>query len=156
MRVPATLLFLTVVLVATGCATIQRGNFTEQLPIAVETTIADDVHGRLTTLFPPAQTSFVIRQEIKDTDNFGKRLINSLRESGYGVHEAAHSSPPPSSASLGLPLSYVVDHTDGMVRVTIHVADESLTRAYLTTAGTAQPATVWARKEETKEETHER
>lgn len=144
MRVPATLLFLAVVLFATGCATIQRGNFTEQLPVVIETSIADDVHGRLTTLFPPAQTTFIIRQEIKDTDKFGKRLIASLRESGYGVHEVENRTP-----SMGLPLSYIVDHTDAMVRVTIHVANESLTRAYLTTNGTAQPAAVWARKEET-------
>ena len=82
----------------------------------------------------------------------------SLRAKGYAVREAGPTSVAPGATARGetggtaatglvLLLQYVLDRPAGLVRVTLMIGDQSLTRAYLAQNDTLHPAGAWVRKE---------
>ena len=141
-----------------GCATppTPYGNFIGQAPAGYERTLAEDAARQLAAVYPPAATRFEVRQATPD--GFGRQLMASLRTKGYAVREAGPTSVATGAAARGetgataatgpvLPLQYVLDRPADLVRVTLMIGDQSLTRAYLAQNGALQPAGAWVRKE---------
>lgn len=141
-----------------GCAATPSpyGNFLSEVPAGTDRTVADDAVRQLATVYPPANTRFDLQQATPDA--FGQRLTAALRAKGYAVQEstpppAAKERPPraegdviPGSAPV-VPLRYVLDSAADLVRITLVVGEQSLTRAYLAQDGTIHPAGAWVRKE---------
>jgi hypothetical protein len=145
-------------LVLAGCATppTPYGNFIGQAPAGYDRTIAEDAVRQLAAVYPPAATRFEVRQATHDA--FGRLLMASLRAKGYAVREAGPTSVAQGAtarseagvaAAAGpvLPLRYVLDRPADLVRVTLMIGDQSLTRAYLAQNDALRPAGAWVRKE---------
>lgn len=141
-----------------GCATspASYGNFIGQAPAGYDRTLAEDAVRQLAAVYPPAATRFEVRQATPDA--FGRLFVASLRAKGYAVREAGPTPGAPgasaraeagAAAATGpvLPLQYVLDRPAGLVRVTLMIGDQSLTRAYLAQNDTLRPAGAWVRKE---------
>jgi hypothetical protein len=141
-----------------GCATppTPYGNFIGQAPAGYDRTIAEDAVRQLASVYPPANTRFEVRQATSDA--FGRQMMTSLRGKGYAVREAGPTAVAPAVTARGdtgataatspvLPLQYVLDRPAGLVRVTLLIGEQSLTRAYLAQNGALHPAGAWVRKE---------
>ena len=141
-----------------GCATppAPYGNFIGQAPAAYDRTIAEDSVRQLAAVYPPAATRFEVRQATSDA--FGRLLMATLRAKGYAVRESGASPIAQGTAARGetgataatgpaVPLQYVLDRPAGLVRVTLMIGDQSLTRAYLAQNEALRPAGAWVRKE---------
>jgi hypothetical protein len=140
-----------------GCAAAPApyGNFIQDAPAGYDRIVAQDAARQLATLYPPAHTRFEVQQATPDA--FGTRLTASLRAKGYAVREALPSSVV-QEASAGkeensaaavpvLRLMYVLDRAADLVRVTLEVGDQSMSRAYLAQNDALHPAGAWVRKE---------
>ncbi len=131
-----------------GCAA-QRpyGDFLDQATPTNEKKIADDVMKRLTVVYPPAKTSFDLQQNTDDV--FGSYFVADLRAQGYGLLEFKQKTDTSKNfpATLGIPLSYILDQGSDLYRITVLVGEQSMTRAYLVQDGTVFPAGSWVRKE---------
>ena len=140
-----------------GCVTQgsygRYGNFAEALPAAYSAQMVDDTVNRLSTLYPPANTRFTLRQQ--PVDPFGAALIGKLRERGYAVMEPLMQPgqtrvkdaevPQPVSGS---DLRYVVDQLGAtQYLVTVQVGSQSISRAYRAAADSLTPDGYWVRKE---------
>lgn len=145
-------------LVLAGCAAppTPYGNFIRQAPAGYDRTIAEDAVRQLAAVYPPAATRFEVSQAAPDT--FGRLLIASLRAKGYAVREAGPTPVAQGATARGegstaaaagpvLPLRYVLDRPADLVRVTLMIGDQSLTRAYLAQNESLRPAGAWVRKE---------
>jgi hypothetical protein len=141
-----------------GCATppAPYGNFIGQAPAGYDRTIAEDAVKQLAAVYPPAATRFEVRQATPDA--FGRLLTASLRAKGYAVREAGPTAVAQganaraeagATAAAGpvLPLRYVLDRPADLVRVTLMIGEQSLTRAYLAQNEALRPAGAWVRKE---------
>jgi hypothetical protein len=141
-----------------GCATppAPYGNFIGQAPAGYDRTLAEDAVRQLAAVYPPAATRFEVRQATPDA--FGRLLMASLRAKGYAVREASPTSVAPGVTARGeagataatgpvLPLQYVLDRPADLVRVTLTIGDQSLSRAYLAQNDALRPAGAWVRKE---------
>jgi hypothetical protein len=141
-----------------GCATppAPYGNFIGQAPAGYDRTLAEDAVRQLAAVYPPAATRFEVRQATSDT--FGRQLMTSLRAKGYAMREAGPTAAAPGATARGetgataatstvLPLQYVLDRPAGLVRVTLMIGDQSLSRAYLAQNEALRPAGAWVRKE---------
>ncbi len=141
-----------------GCATppAPYGNFIGQAPVGYDRTLAEDAVRQLAAVYPPAATRFEVRQATSDA--FGRQLMATLRAKGYAVREAESTSVAPgvtaraeagatAATSPVLPLQYVLDRPADLVRVTLMIGDQSLTRAYLAQNESLRPAGAWVRKE---------
>jgi hypothetical protein len=138
------LLLLVVALAGCRATGVQYGNFLPDTPTATGDTLARDAVKQLLIVYPPARNRLDLQHDT--TDAFGQVLVTTLRGKGYAVQEF---QPAPAAASTALPLRYVVDQASGtdLVRVTLLVGAQSLTRAYLIRNGTTAPAGAWLRKE---------
>ncbi|MES2538243.1 MAG: conjugal transfer protein TrbH [Pseudomonadota bacterium] len=133
-----------------GCATPPSpyGNFIPGAAEAQHRKIAADTVTQLLAVYPPASTRFDLQHVTPDV--FGGALVEALRTRGYALHEF---QPAPAAlvttSAPGLPLRYVLDQTADarLVRVTLLVGHQSLTRAYLAQNGSMMPAGAWVRKE---------
>lgn len=104
---------------------------TPSLPETAFTTIAKDATGQLASLYPPAQTHFVL--ELDEGNVFDKRFKSQLRISGYALYETQDDA-----AALkpgGKKLSYLLDAlTDvsqyGYYRLTLTIGEAQLSRLY--------------------------
>lgn len=144
-----------------GCATAPApyGNFIQNSTQANDKRVVDDVVKKLVALYPPASTRFDLQHVTPDF--FGTYLVESIRAKGYAVMEfkpesktasaASAATEPPVPASLGLPLSYIVDQAKGsdLYRVTLLInRQQSLDRVYqVAQDGVIYPAGYWVRKE---------
>lgn len=142
------------VLALTGCATTlqtaPQGNF---LPDNIDQArLASEAVRQLVALYPPARTRLALQHAA--TDKFGMALIKGLRDSGYAVQEVApgaqrkHDAAPAKDGDA-LPLRYVADPVGSasLVRITVAVGSQSLTRLYTAREGAVFPAGIWVRKE---------
>jgi type IV secretion system protein TrbH len=144
--------------VLAGCATppAPYGNFIGQAPVGYHRTIVEDAAQQLAAIYPPAATRFEVQQATPDA--FGRLLMATLRAKGYAVREAGPASAAQgapavtdanaaAAASPVLQLRYVVDRPAELVRITLMIGDQSLTRAYLAQNEALRPAGAWVRKE---------
>lgn len=142
----------------TGCATSHQphGNFV--LSESAQHPIATDAVKQLAALYPPAKTSFELKQAA--VDEFGQTMISQMRERGYALYEyqppikgakaaEALASETPKKAAGTLPLNYLLDQAgdSNLYRLTLTVGDSSITRPYLEQNGSFLPAGYWVRKE---------
>ncbi|MDR2925511.1 MAG: conjugal transfer protein TrbH [Azoarcus sp.] len=139
---PAALSFMALA----GCATSQYGNYLAG--DSSEQEIAADAVKALSATYPPGKHRLAFMQPTEDV--FGKALIDGLRGAGYAVDAAA---PPPDGSVGTLPagaetIGYKLDEAAaGVVRLTLDVGKQSITRAYFSEAGKYAPAGSWTRKE---------
>lgn len=156
MRHAACILLCVLGLVGCATPTAPYGNFIGQAPAGYDRTLAEDAVRQLAAVYPPAATRFEVRQATSDA--FGRQLMASLRAKAYAVREAGPTAVAPSVTARGemgaivtagpaLPLQYVLDRPAGLVRVTLLIGDQSLTRAYLAQNDALRPAGAWVRKE---------
>lgn len=142
MRKIAIIAFIPIIL--EGCAhNAPLGNFANN-PTAIDQIIADDAVKQIVALYPPAKTSFELKQPTPDA--FGNSLVSGLRKQGFALIEAHHDEETISA----LPLRYVLDKTSGetsLYRLTVMVGDQSITRPYREQNSTVVPAGYWAHKE---------
>jgi Conjugal transfer protein TrbH len=116
------------VLWLSGCA---QQAMMPPLPETAVNTIAKDATGQLTSLYPPAQTHFVVEQG--GSDLFGNQFKSELRNCGYALHETQKGATTNKSGSK--PLSYILDAmTDmshyGYYRLTLNIGEKQLSRLY--------------------------
>ena len=131
-----------------GCATTPYGNFVAANDEAHNQSIAHDVTQQLIALYPPASTQFNLQHPT--ADSFGDALVDSLRTGGYAIHEHKKTKLSKSTdtpTSDGMTLGYVFDQMDGLYRLTVLVDQHVLTRAYISSENTINPAGNWVRKE---------
>lgn len=134
----------------------QYGNF-GGFTAEYELVIANESADRIAAVFPPSQTRLNLRQPTPDA--FGVALVANLRAKGYAISEYAAGVAPlgtenPSQmnrdqrADAGIDMNYILDHPDpDLLRVTVFVAQRSLSRAYTTTRGRLIPFGAWVVKE---------
>lgn len=139
-----------------GCAAppAPYGNFIGQAPAGYDRTLAEDAVRQLVAVYPPANTGFELGHATPDA--FGTRLAASLRANGYAVREtaampvtkgvAARAEAGGAATGTVLPLRYVLDRAGDLVRVTLQIGNQSLTRAYLAQHDALRPAGAWVRK----------
>ena len=140
-----------------GCvASKSYGNFLSAPAAAIDTKVAVKFVDRLSALYPPASTRFMLQHETSDA--FGTGLVAALRSAGYEVLEfdarlaawAEHGSGRDGASPRSeFPLSYVVDQFSELYRVTLIIdGKQALTRVYrLAANGQVDPAGYWIRKE---------
>ncbi|SEG06896.1 conjugal transfer protein TrbH [Nitrosomonas ureae] len=131
-----------------GCATTPYGNFVAANDDTHNKSIAHDVTQQLIALYPPASTQFNLQHPT--TDSFGDALVESLRTGGYAIIEhqkPSHNTSTDTSSSGGMTLGYIFDRMDGLYRLTVLVDQHVLTRAYISSENTINPAGYWVRKE---------
>lgn len=133
-----------ITLILEGCAhNAPLGNFANN-PAAIDQVIADDTVKQIVALYPPAKTSFELKQPTSDA--FGIGLVSGLRKQGFALMESHHDE----ATFSALPLRYVLDKTGGetsLYRLTVMVGDQSITRPYREQNSTVVPAGYWAHKE---------
>jgi hypothetical protein len=135
---------------------------------ALDEEIASDTVNQLARLYPPARTQFSL--VVSDPESFGALLADRLRAKGYALSEkteektrtmppdtfSAVFSPKPAnegnmqakpSASEGIELRYVLNHSADLSRVTMIIGRAMLARAYLVENGAIAPAGAWTFKE---------
>lgn len=136
-----------------GCASAPagHGSFLEQTEASVSysQSAAGDVAKRMGRVWPPARTELAVTHPANDA--FGTSLIDALRHAGYAVHEfdphTRLAEQEEGAASGALPLSYVVDALDpSLIRVSITVGGETLSRAYVVDGGSLSPGGAWTRR----------
>lgn len=147
---------ITYILLLGGCARQHYGNFSV-LTLDQNSTIADSAVSRISTLYPPALTKIILKNDAKDS--FGQSFIKKLRDRGYSVQEYTDKNPvknnnatpndnPKPSGSIDL--SYIVDSLgfDNYYRVTINIGQQSISRGFIAdNSGKISPAGAWVRKE---------
>ena len=121
---------------------------------AFDQKVAADSIKQLVTLYPPASTRFNVAQATADA--FGTALVAGLREKGFAVMEF-QAAPTATRAAGdgdgtradGVHLRYLLDQsaTDDLYRVTLAVAHQQLSRAYMIHNGNPHAAGAWVRKE---------
>ncbi|MBY0239871.1 MAG: conjugal transfer protein TrbH [Burkholderiaceae bacterium] len=122
--------------------------------------LAADAVRQLSLLSPPAATRLEFTQPT--ADSFGKSLVEALRARGYAVNEqpaqaSAGMRPAPSASVTSaaaapggtLRIGYLVDQIPdpAIVRVTLFVGTQSVTRGYLARGEAMNPVGAWLRKE---------
>ncbi|QBS13501.1 hypothetical protein [Legionella geestiana] len=128
-----------------GCATTQYGHYATLTP-TVNQAMAKDTLTRLTVLYPPARTSFTIRQSVKDP--YGTALVAALRGRGYSVYELTGKVPRTQKAHEGIELAYIADAPYGNLhRVTLFIGTRIISRAYVVKDGVLKPLGYWLLKE---------
>lgn len=155
---------LVFVFLMSGCATQQSGspsygNFVSRASTASHQKMASDAVRQLDALYAPAMTRFDVSQPTADP--FGAALVQTLRQHGYALAQttALQTTPPagpdsvkPTSTAVernGVTLRYVLDELPGtnLIRLTLQIEDQMLTRAYQVADDGASPASQWIRKE---------
>ena len=147
--------------VLVGCAAVPSATPYDKVygnhaaaPAALDQKLAIDAIRQLVALYPPARTRFKITQSTSDA--FGMALVAGLREKGYAVMETtADGTAVPTIDAVGgtdtgeLALRYLIDQSAAgdLYRLTLAVAQQQLSRAYLVQNGTPYAAGAWVRKE---------
>lgn len=141
-------------IVLAGCAsTPGNGNYLATATETEQQAIAQEAAKQLATMWPPGRTRFVIAQ---DTSNpFGAALAKAIRETGYALEESqpttestAQAATPTKPATNAIPLAYIVDQIDsGIIRLSMDLGTQTITRPYVIQDGKAIPAGNWTRKE---------
>lgn len=141
----------------TGCAASRTdnsrsvGDYSRGTTPAQIANLAADAVRQLSLLSPPAATRLEFTQPT--ADSFGKSLVEALRARGYAVNEqpaqASAGMRPAPSASGTLRIGYLVDQIPdpAIVRVTLFVGTQSVTRGYLARGEAMNPVGAWLRKE---------
>jgi hypothetical protein len=156
MRLAARIMLCTLGLAGCAAPPAPYGNFVQEAPAGYGQTLADDAARQLAAVYPPANTRLELQQAAPDA--FGTRLTASLRARGYAIRDAVPvpvaSGPsarredgPATAAAPVLQLRYVLDRAGDLYRVTLHVGDQSLARAYVAQNAALRPAGAWVRKE---------
>jgi len=130
-----------------GCATDGYDTVTAQIPAELGNRMAKDSIKELQALYPPGKTKFTIGQPVPQTDVYGTTLVKAMREKGYAVQEYAPKQPD--GKSSGLNVRYAVDKPEarlfeGLYRLKLSVGKSVLTRAYMVSNRSANPAGAWA------------
>jgi hypothetical protein len=122
-----------------SCASMQYGNLTNT-SVKNDEYLAQDSIKRISKLKVPARTTFKVYQ--KPDSVFGHKLVELLRQQGYGVQENLTSDKKSN-------FHYVVDKLDEQddVRVSLFMNDESISRAYHIKPGRVIPISAWSHKE---------
>lgn len=133
------LIVLLLAMLLSSCASIRYGNFT---PVSQDSDVylAQDATSQLMHVYPPAQNTFCISQQVRDA--FGINLIQGMRKKGYGVIE---NSFPKQKANF----FYVVDEikSSNLYRVSLYIGPQSLSRVYVKTNEKLLPISAWSHKE---------
>jgi hypothetical protein len=96
--------------------------------------LARDAASIMFETYPPARTRLALVQ--KADDDFGAKLVESLRLHGYAVVEFVEPSGSGDAEAVekpdGLPFAYLIAPAgaEREIRVTLHVGAESLSRLY--------------------------
>lgn len=123
-----------------SCAIPQYGSFVDSSDKIDTTVIATDSVDQLARIFPPAKTRIAFAQPTND--QFGKTLVEQLRQRGYAIREFIKRSPFRSNSAdseeympneTGLRFNYVIDRfkESDTYRISITVDDVTITRAYI-------------------------
>lgn len=122
-----------------SCASMQYGNLTDTNAQKDEY-LAQDSIKRISKLKVPARTTLKVYQ--KSDSVFGHKLVELLRQHGYGVQENLKSDKKSN-------FHYVVDKLDGDndIRVSLFMDTESISRVYQIKDGDINPVSAWSHKE---------
>lgn len=133
-----------------ACANGPYGNFAERATPAINQQLASATARQLAVVHPPASTRLRVNQ--KTSDSYGASLVTALRASGFSVQEFNPEAQPaqaPTGTAVPLAVNYVLDmpKDSELLRVTLLVGRESLSRVYAVQSGRVLPAGAWVRKE---------
>lgn len=133
----------------------------EAVPPQMLERLAQDTVMRMEALYPPAHTRLAVTHPA--TDPYGRALIETLRQNGYGVLESRVNVRTTSSTRAdmhtpiepvvntdeGIPLRYVVDgpFEPRLYRLTVFIGNQSLSRVYRVDEHVLAQAGAWVRKE---------
>ena len=122
-----------------SCASMHYGNLTNT-SAKKDDYLAQDSMRRIAKLKVPARTTLKLYQ--KSDSVFGHRLVELLRQQGYGIQENLKSDKKSN-------FHYVVDKldADNDIRVSLFMDSESLSRAYHIQDGNISPVGAWSHKE---------
>lgn len=145
-----------IILLLSACSATPRsaevGSMLSAKDSTVQKRIAGDFAEKMAALYPPARAKLKLKHGTPDA--FGTALVESLRQKGYALTELAEPRYPGAPSKVkqtaaDLELSYVVDQPLGasMVRATVYINTQSLSRLYETKEHGAAAAGYWVRKE---------
>lgn len=124
-----------------GCTAHHFGS----IPSTVNQVVADACVKRLESLYPPALTRFYLKPA---KDPFNLQLNQRLRQTGYSINEVtAETMNAQGLQSVSLQ-AFVDEPIKGsLIRVTLMIEHQSLSRAYQIKKGVIRPLGLWVRKE---------
>ena len=148
------ILLTTLASLLAGCTTASKApqpeSQTRATTAVTNKKMASDIATKMSALYPAARSKLTLRQA--SADPFGSALADALRTKGYALSE--HVGPDATGASTkavpgvgDLNLSYVVDQPLGLIRVTVFINAQSLSRLYEANDRGVSPAGYWVRKE---------
>ena len=133
----------------------------EAVPPPLLERLAQDTVTRMEALYPPAHTRLALTHPA--TDPYGRALIETLRQKGYGVLESRVNvrTTPSTRADMHTPIEPVVPHDEGiplryvvdgpfephLYRLTVFIGNQSLSRVYRLDQHVIAQAGAWVRKE---------
>ena len=156
-------LMLSVGLVLAGCVSPAPYGYLvkDAVPPPLLERLAQDTVTRMEDLYPPAHTRLAVTHPA--TDPYGRALIETLRQKGYGVIESRvntrttlttredrpASIEPVVNTEAGIPFRYVVDgpFEPHLYRLTVFIGNHSLSRVYRLDDQVLAQAGAWVRKE---------
>lgn len=123
-----------------GCATSRMvGGTYSEIPAGYSDVMAIDAVNQLSHIHPPASSRLVVKGV--ESDAFGQALVRRLRAAGFAVQEGTVEGAPSGTA-----LVYILDQLDETTyRVSLLVAGETLSRAYIVADRRLAPSGVWSR-----------
>lgn len=106
-------------------------NFVPPLSEKAYQSIAEDSAQQLVTLYPPAQTHFILAGQ--DKTLFDRQFITLLRNKGYAIHENLEISDK--QKTKGKRFAYILDALSdvsqyGFYRLTLAIDEAQLSRLY--------------------------
>jgi hypothetical protein len=134
------------------------GTFIGPAP-ALEGQLAEEAAELLVRVYPPDENLLDFQQEIAINDGFGQKLLLATRDRGYFVRLVHVPGTPPrcdgqsdrresdSDVIRPVPVCYLVDEVDGLLRLTLHTAGDVWSRLFVGKPGEElRPAGVWTHR----------
>jgi len=143
-------ILILILLLLSGCATTQYGNYVQNDSSAHNNVMASDAAYQLLQHYPAASTRFELQHVAEDS--FGVAFVEYLRSGGYAVQEYKPSKFATTNTDArvdnkGIALAYILDDSSDIYRLSLTVDEQRLTRAYTPDQDKILPAGHWLRME---------
>jgi hypothetical protein len=120
----------------------------------VEAGLAEEAARQLWNVYPPPGNLLDFRQRVGGGDSFGPRLMNALLREGYFIHRWHDPAVRPQCGKKipaerdgggfrVVPVCYLVDDVQGMLRLTLYTAGGSWSRLFAAEGGRLKPLGAW-------------
>ena len=125
---------------------------------SLESRLAEETVSQLMRVGPASEHLLDFQQRIASEDHFGHQLMSYLQRDGYFIRQWHDPAMKPQcneklvgkksnrAAMKVLPVCYVVDSVDGLVRLTLYAAGDVWSRFFAEKQGALCPVGAWTQQ----------